>query len=171
MRSQKVELEFMRADAGPARQTGRANSKAKPSVVWTKKTTTLVVEFRHPDSERPMKLVAAVLARNAIGEPLLAVNMKAVKGLEAYELQAIGFDKFGDEIKAWGFGDSEHRAMSQTSQNPGTDHTAMWTPHGSEGVGVVKCRVVRVKLADGSIWKPDDESPFRFHARFPPSDE
>ncbi len=54
--------------------------------------------------------------------------------------------------------------MCQTSMKAGQDHSEFWTMNGAEGVGVFKCKLLRVKLADGSIWKPEADKPLTFEA-------
>ena len=114
--------------------------------------------------EGPLKIVRAVIAHNLINEPVLAVRVKAKHAIEAYEIEADAFDKFNEPVKSWGFAGSEHTAMSQDQVASGEENTTTWTMHGAEGVGVFKCKLLRVKLADGTVWKPAEGTGLTFEA-------
>jgi hypothetical protein len=106
------------------------------------------------------------IIHNSINEPVLITTAVAQKDIEAYEISVEAFDKFGDEVKDWGFGTNRHTVISQNSMKAGTSSGQReYTMHGAETVGVCKCRLLRVKLADGTVWKPEPGAPLAFEAK------
>jgi hypothetical protein len=91
-----------------------------------------------------------------------------LKDIEAYEISVEAFDKFGDPVKDWGFGTNKHTVISQESMKAGEQSgQRQYTMHGAETAGVCKCEVLRVKLSDGGIWKPEEGTKVRFEAKLP----
>ena len=169
---QKMVLEIRRLEsAATGSLVGRPGSQ-KPAVriiVNRVKCTLLVDSMAHrrpdaPEGEDPVKIVSAVITHNSINEPVRALRVLGRQDVEAYEIEADAFDKFGGAVKDWGFGGNAHSVMCQDAIEKGKERSSLWVLHGSDGVGVLKCKILRVKLADGTVWKPDENKQSVFEA-------
>lgn len=112
----------------------------------------------------PLKIMRAIIGHDIIGQPILTLEVKARQNIEAYEIEADAFDKFNEPVKSWGFSGHEHGAMCQDRIPAGKNNSSSWTMSGAEGVGLFKCKVLRVKLADGTVWKAEGGADVTFEA-------
>jgi hypothetical protein len=179
---QKIHLDLLRLEPQPQvsapqprRSSGGARA-AKQVMVWNKHEADLVVDVARPANPCPLKIKGALISHTVIyGDgnigrsplPILYVTAGGPK-VDAYEIEVEALDKFGGPVKGCSFsGEASdapvgnvHRIMSQKG-----GPTAQWTMRGAEGVGVLKCRLLRVKLTDGTVWKPTEGRPVKFEAK------
>jgi hypothetical protein len=108
----------------------------------------------------PLEITAGALGRDIINQPVLALRVKSNRPqrIEAYEVTVQCFTKFGDPVKG-PRGSHVYDGIAQNEVEAEGESTVKWQLTFHNTTGLAKVRIERVKLADGTVWKPakDDE--------------
>lgn len=108
----------------------------------------------------PLEITAGALGRDIINQPVLALRVKSNRPqrIEAYEVTVQCFTKFGDPVKG-PRGSHIYDGIAQNEVEAEGESTVKWQLTFHNTTGLAKVRIERVKLADGTVWKPtkDDE--------------
>lgn len=82
--------------------------------------------------EGPLDFTNLTMGFNSIETPEITVTVKNVSNtpIKAFRIRAYCENAYGNRIKAFGFGDTEYRGISQDIISPGESKTATWTLYG-----------------------------------------
>lgn len=103
----------------------------------------------------PLEITAGALGRDIINQPVLALLVRSNRPqrIEAYEVTVQCFTKFGDPVKG-PRGSHIYEGIAQSEVDAESESTAKWQLTFHNTTGLAKVRIERVKLADGTVWKP-----------------
>lgn len=98
----------------------------------------------------PLAIIRYGLVPNAINTPQVVVVLRNTtnQAIEAFEIEAECFDKFGDKV-AFAGRSNVYRGISQTKIGVGREERFAWPLHLHDTTAVAKVWVSRIKLADG----------------------
>lgn len=145
-----------RPDYGPMK--GRPGTK-KPTWELLVLTVTPQIEAVVRKAMReacPLELIGAILKDNATGTPQLSIGVKNVslQDVVALEVKIEGWNRFGDPVKEFGFGPNNFVGISQTTIKAGGKDLLAWALYGQDIAARAKITLMRVKLDDGTEWRP-----------------
>jgi hypothetical protein len=106
----------------------------------------------------PLEITAVGLSRDILNLPVLALRVKSnrTQRIEAFEVTIECFTKFGDPVKG-PRGSHIFEGIAQDEVGPEGESTAKWQLTFHSNTGLAKVRLERVKLADGTVWKPESD--------------
>ena len=143
------------ANADVIRQAERAKADAQCKTETAREENRIRLMLLRP----PLEIEGATLERDILNAPALGLRVKNNRQqvVEAYEVTVKCFTKFGDPVKSLlGTNVFEGIAQSEVAADSVGDSTWRLTLH--ETTGLAKVRIERVKLADGTVWKPAGET-------------
>jgi hypothetical protein len=103
--------------------------------------------------------IGSTFSHNEIGAPELGFKVKnlASQSIVAYELRVAFYDKFKEPVDAFGFGTNEKRLIGQSTIPSGqTESGGYYALYGLETARIFVITILRVKMADGTEWKPPE---------------
>lgn len=106
----------------------------------------------------PIEIIASELTRDIIDQPELRLRVRnnRLQAVDAYEATVKCFTKFGDPVNNLK-GTNIFPAIAQTSVPAEASATHRWQLSWHTATGLVKLRIDRVKMQDGTVWKPSGE--------------
>ena len=111
----------------------------------------------------PLELVSASVGRDVINQPTvrLVVRNVAAQAVVAFEVSVFCYDRFDDPVKHAISGTNEFRGISQKTIREGATagKSSAWTLHFRGTTSKVRVVLNRVKLQNGTTWKPANGQP------------
>jgi hypothetical protein len=151
------------ARLGVRRMGERKGNRPRP---WVAKNVVVTPETRQDvlaaNSACPLELVSARLRYNVINQPTVSVTVKnkAAQNVVAYSVAIHCWDRFDKPVvHSMLRDDNVVRGISQRTIAPGRTEgkDSAWTLHMHDNTAKVKIVLTKVKLEDGTEWKPGKE--------------
>ena len=108
----------------------------------------------------PLSIEGLRFDKDDIGTPHIGLTVKNRKSqpIEAFEVVVACYDKFGDPVNGFGFGDNKKTLIYQETIRAGATirPNGSWALYGHDTARRFRVTVVRVKMADGTEWNPPE---------------
>ena len=105
----------------------------------------------------PLSIIGMTLTKDDFGTPQIEIivgNRKS-QPMEAFEVVIEYHDKFGRPVNAFGFGGNGNTILFQEMIGGGqTKRIGKYTLYGLDAAAKFTLTVMRVKMSDGTEWKP-----------------
>ena len=124
---------------------------------WREMEGWVTLQAKTEEPSAPLQFQTAIISSSVLDNPELILKVKNTQWqpIVAYEYELTCYNRFDEPVKGLR-GSNTHRVISQYTIDGLDSHAGSYTFHWQETTARVKVSLLRVKLEDGTEWRPKE---------------